>query len=94
MTLAIGWLHDGGETVGTWLHQAGDWQVPLATLMEPPIAKMMEPGGGTQRPKDWSHGSGRESSAVRRSAACGGEGAAWAWSPEPQAEARPSRCWV
>jgi hypothetical protein len=26
MTLAIGWLHDGGETVGTWLHQPGDWQ--------------------------------------------------------------------
>ena len=26
MTLAIGWLHDGGETVGTWLHDAGDWQ--------------------------------------------------------------------
>ncbi len=26
MTLAIGWLHDGGETVGTWLHEAGDWQ--------------------------------------------------------------------
>ena len=26
MTLAIGWLHDGGDTVETWLHQAGDWQ--------------------------------------------------------------------
>jgi len=26
MTLAIGWLHDGGDTVGTWLHDAGDWQ--------------------------------------------------------------------
>jgi excisionase family DNA binding protein len=26
--------------------------VPLATLMEPPIFKMMEPGGGTQRPKE------------------------------------------
>ena len=25
MTLAIGWLHDGGDTVETWLHQAGDW---------------------------------------------------------------------
>jgi hypothetical protein len=25
MTLAIGWLHDGGETAGAWLHQAGDW---------------------------------------------------------------------
>ncbi len=26
MTLAIGWPHDGGETVGTWPHEAGDWQ--------------------------------------------------------------------
>src|SRR3954470_3878428 len=26
--------------------------VPLATLMEPPIVRMMEPGGGTQRPKE------------------------------------------
>jgi hypothetical protein len=27
MTLAIGWLHEGGDTLGTWLHQAGDWQI-------------------------------------------------------------------
>src|SRR6187402_385664 len=26
--------------------------LPLATLMEPPIIRMMEPGGGTQRPKE------------------------------------------
>jgi hypothetical protein len=26
MTLAIGWLHDGGETAGSWLHEPGDWQ--------------------------------------------------------------------
>jgi hypothetical protein len=26
MTLAISWLHDGGDTVETGLHQAGDWQ--------------------------------------------------------------------
>jgi hypothetical protein len=25
MTLAISWLHEGGETLGTWLHEAGDW---------------------------------------------------------------------
>jgi hypothetical protein len=26
MTLAISWLHGGGETAGTWLHEGGDWQ--------------------------------------------------------------------
>jgi transposase InsO family protein len=31
MTLAIGWLHDGGDTVETWLHQAGDWQFGPST---------------------------------------------------------------
>ncbi len=32
MTLAIGWLHDGGDTVETWPHQAGDWQAVLENL--------------------------------------------------------------
>jgi hypothetical protein len=27
MTLAIRWLHEGGETLGTWLHEAGDWHM-------------------------------------------------------------------
>jgi len=27
MTLATGWLHEGGETPRTWLHEAGDWQL-------------------------------------------------------------------
>ena len=31
MTLAIGWLHDGGDTVETWLHQAGDWHFDSIT---------------------------------------------------------------
>lgn len=34
MTLAIGWLHDGGETVGTWLHQVGDWHLGQRHLRE------------------------------------------------------------
>jgi hypothetical protein len=27
MTLAIGWLHEGGETLRTWLHDCGDWHL-------------------------------------------------------------------
>jgi hypothetical protein len=29
MTLAIEWPHGGGETVGTWPHEAGDWHEAL-----------------------------------------------------------------
>src|SRR6185295_12315015 len=25
MTLAISWLYEGGDTLGTWPHEAGDW---------------------------------------------------------------------
>jgi len=32
MTLAIGWLHEGGETLGTWLHEGGDWHRRALTL--------------------------------------------------------------
>ena len=38
MTLAIGWLHDGGDTVETWLHQAGDWQSQAASSPFTPFA--------------------------------------------------------
>ena len=37
MTLAIGWLHDGGDTVETWLHQAGDWHGGPLTPAAPDV---------------------------------------------------------
>jgi hypothetical protein len=39
MTLAIGWLHDGGDTVGTWLHDAGDWHPLLKTHRRIQVAR-------------------------------------------------------
>jgi hypothetical protein len=26
MTLKIGWLHEAANSLGTWLHEADDWQ--------------------------------------------------------------------
>jgi hypothetical protein len=26
MTLKIGWLHEAEQSLGTWLHEADDWQ--------------------------------------------------------------------
>jgi hypothetical protein len=30
MTLKIGWLHEAAQSLGTWLHEADDWQTPKA----------------------------------------------------------------
>jgi hypothetical protein len=53
--------------------------VPLATLMEPPIFRMMEPGGELNDRRKWCHVCLWESSGVRHESACGGGAAAWAW---------------
>src|SRR5688500_1634088 len=61
-------------------NEASTWIVcmPLATLMEPPIFRMMEPGGGTQRPKEVLSRLRWGVEGVRREHACGGGVAAWA----------------
>jgi hypothetical protein len=61
MILAIGWLHDGGETVGTWLHQAGDWQEPKAARSESPPEGAERPiWRGSPREPQASPGVGRQ----------------------------------
>jgi hypothetical protein len=69
-------------------------RLPLATLMEQPIFRMMEPGGGTQDRRKWFHVCSRESSTARSERGCGGAAAAWVWLPEAEAEARPCRRWA
>ena len=34
MTLAIGWPHDGGETVRAWPHEPGDWQAKTHAALD------------------------------------------------------------
>ena len=41
----------GGESPVEMLKLDEEPAVPLATLMEPPIVRMMEPGGKAQRPR-------------------------------------------
>ena len=39
MTLKIGWLHEAEQSLGTWLHEADDWQPERHSRTDPPALR-------------------------------------------------------
>ena len=42
MTLKIGWLHEGENHLGTWLHEADDWHGGVSGTLDEVLGRGIE----------------------------------------------------